>query len=74
MHIKYKKCREVEQERMEKDIPCNSKHKKAGVTILILDKVVLKMRNVIRHKEGKFSINKLVNLLGRLYNSKCVCP
>lgn len=50
---------------MDKDAPCNRKHKKAGVTVLILYKVILKIRNIIRDK-GHFIINKLVN------NPKCV--
>lgn len=38
---------------MEKDV--STMNKKAGMTILILDKVVLEVRNIIRDKEGHFT-------------------
>ena len=39
---------------MEKDIPCKWKSKKAGVAILISDKIDLKIKNVTRNKEGHY--------------------
>ena len=38
---------------MENYIPCNRKPKKAGVAILISDKIDLKIKNIIRAKEGQ---------------------
>ena len=39
---------------MEKDIPCNGNQKKAGVAILISDKIDFKIKNVTRDKEGHY--------------------
>ena len=36
----------------------NGKHKKAGVAILILDKVDLKIKNITRDKEGNLKMIK----------------
>ena len=41
---------------MEKYIPCNGKQKKAGVTILIPDKIDLKIKNITRDDEGHYII------------------
>ena len=44
---------QTESERMEKDIPCKwKKKKKAGLAILISEKIDLKIKTVIRDKEG----------------------
>ena len=42
----------TESERMEKYIPCKWEAKEAGVAILISDKIDLKIKNIIRVKEG----------------------
>ena len=39
---------------MENYIPCNRKPKKAGVAILISDKIDLKIKNIKRDKEGYY--------------------
>ena len=39
---------------MEKYIPCKWKAKKAGVPILISDKIDLKIKNITRDKEGHY--------------------
>ena len=39
---------------METYIPANGKQKKAGVTILISDKINLKIKNITRDKEGHY--------------------
>lgn len=36
---------------MEKDIPANSNEKRAGVAVLILDKIGFKSKSVMRDKE-----------------------
>ena len=43
---------------MEKYIPANGKQKKAGVTILISDKINLKIKNIPRDKEGQYIMIK----------------
>ena len=39
----------------------NGKQKKAGVTILISDKIYLKIKNITRDKKGHYMIVKLKN-------------
>ena len=43
---------QTESERMGKYIPCKWKEKKAGVAILISDKIDLKIKKIARDKEG----------------------
>ena len=43
---------------MEENIPCIQNKKKAGVAILISDKIELKMKNILRDKEGHHIIIK----------------
>ena len=43
---------QTESEGLEKDIPCKERPKKAGVAILILDKIDFKTKTVKRDKEG----------------------
>ena len=43
---------------MEKYIPANGKQKKAGVAILISDKIDLKIKKIIRDKEGHSTMIK----------------
>ena len=43
---------------MEKDIPCKWNQKKAGVAILISDKIDFKIKNVTRGKEGHYIMIK----------------
>ena len=43
---------------MEKYIPASGKHKKAGVAILISDKVGLKIKKITRDKEGQYIMIK----------------
>ena len=43
---------------MEKYIPLNAKQKKAGVAILISDKIDLKIKKIARGKEGHYIIIK----------------
>ena len=43
---------------MEKDIPCKGNQKKAGVAILISDKIDLKRKNVASDKEGHYVMIK----------------
>ena len=46
---------------MEKYIPCKWKAKKAGVPILISDKIDLKIKNIKRDKEGYYiTINESI--------------
>ena len=43
---------------MEKDIPCNGNQKKAGVAILISDKIEFKIKTITRDKEGHYIMIK----------------
>ena len=43
---------------MEKYIPCISEEKKAGVAILISDKIDLKIKTITRDKEGHYIMIK----------------
>ena len=43
---------------MEKYIPCKWEAKKAGVAILILDKIDLKIKKITRDKEGCYIMIK----------------
>ena len=52
----------------------NTNKKKAGTTILILDKVYFRARKMIRNKEGHLHNNKQVHSLGRYNNPHCICP
>ena len=41
---------------MEKYIPCKWEAKKAGVAILISDKIDLKIKKITRNKEGHYTM------------------
>ena len=43
---------------MEKYIPCKWKQKKAGVAILISDKIDLKIKKTTRDEEGQYTMIK----------------
>ena len=51
---------QTESERMEKYIPCKceAKKKKAGIAILISDKIDLKIKKIIRDREEYYIIIK----------------
>ena len=42
---------QIESERMEENIPCKREPKKAGVAILISDKIDFKTKTILRDKE-----------------------
>ena len=48
----------TESEGMDKYIPANGKQKKAGVAILISDKIYLKIKKITRDKEGHYIMIK----------------
>ena len=43
---------------MEKILHANGNQKKAGVAMLISDKIDFKIKNVTRDKEGHYTVNK----------------
>ena len=49
---------QTESERMEKYIPCKWEAKKAGVVILISDKIDRKIKKIIRDKEAHYIMIK----------------
>ena len=49
---------QTESAGMEKDIPCNGNQKKAGVAILILEKMDFKIKTITRDKEGHYVMIK----------------
>ena len=49
---------QTESEGREKDIPCNGNQKKAGVAILISDKIDFKTKTITKHKEGHYIMIK----------------
>lgn len=52
--LEIQRHKEIESKRMEKDIWCNSNLRRAGVAVLISDKIDLKMRNITKAKEEYF--------------------
>ena len=52
----------------------NGKQKKAGVAILISDKINLKIKNITRGKEGHYIMINAINPRGRHNNCKYLTP
>ena len=64
---------------MENYIPCKWKQKKAGVPILTSDKIDLKIKNIMRDKEGHYimikgSIQKEEITIVRIYGPNIGAP
>ena len=49
---------QIESERMEENIHANGNQKKAGVAILLSEKIDFKMKNILRDKEGHYLMIK----------------
>ena len=60
----------TESKRMEKISHANGKQNKARVVILILDKIDFKIKNIIRDKEGHYT---MINPRRRHNNCKHLC-
>lgn len=77
MHFKYKDTDRLRGKGWGKDIPtlsyANREHMEAAVAVLISDKLDFKIRNIIRDKEGYFTVIKRINSLERHKYPKCVC-
>ena len=58
----------------EKVLHANGNHKKAGVAILISDKIDFKTKTVIRDKEGCYIMIKLLLLLLSHFSRVRLCP
>ena len=63
---------QTESEGLQKDIHANRDQKKAGVAILISDKIDFKTRAMKRDKEGHYIIQR-VNPRRRYNNYKYIC-
>ena len=64
---------QTESEGLEKDISPNRDQKKAGVAILISDKIYFKTKAVKRDKEGHYRIDQRINPRRRYNNYKYIC-
>ena len=69
---------QTESERIENIFHANGKQKKAGVAILISDKIDLKIKKITRDKKGHYIIDQVINdqainPRGRHNNCKHLC-
>ena len=56
--LQFQRHTQTESERMEKDIPCKWKSKKARLAILVSETINLKIKTIIRDKEGHYQMIK----------------
>lgn len=70
-HIRFKDTNRLRRKKMEKYIP--AKQRRAGMALLMLNKIDFKSKNITRNKEGTFYNDEKVNTIGSYNIYKRIC-